>query len=91
LALVSHWIDNALGSPVNGASGVNFWENSVVLGSLFQWLVLEHFLVLIVSPGGEHVVGSSEGVVWITVDLSDGSISKLELIQSEFVLFSGSI
>jgi len=91
--LVLDWVDGTLGSPVDGVSKVGGVElNNVLVDLIGGWgLESEELFVLIMGPGGEHVVSNGEGVSLLSVDLSDLLVLLGEDLHSEVVLLLGSI
>lgn len=91
--MVFHWVNSSLGSPVDRVSKscVVDLDYGCILWELLWSLVSKDLLVLIVSPGREHVVANGEGVLWIGVDFSDLGVLLLEKFESEVVFFFGSV
>jgi hypothetical protein len=90
--LVLDFVDGTLGSPVNtGGKVVSGEPRDHSMSVLVVRQSSEMSLSLILGHGGELVVASNEGVVWIGVNVMDIGISACKLLESEIVLFLGSI
>lgn len=88
MTLVLDRVDGALGSPVDSIGKVRSIENLRVLGIVLLASVAEKLSVLVLRPGGEFVVGETEGILSGIV-LFDIGVLKSELLETEVELFLG--
>jgi len=89
LSLVLDWGDGTLGSPVDGGSVDGFVKGNNVL--LFLMFVSVSGFHLGLSEVREFVVSDNVGVVGVSVESFDFSVSGLELLGSEFEFSNGSV